>query len=174
MTNTTIAWGWLATGVLALGVNGFMHDEGADLARRVADRLSSTNVVVALASGHADWLPSRTRVAAVRAQSCPLSATIARIESRIGGNRTEFARIEAMSAREQAALARIEADRARIEAQAVRVQLATANFDVSGLQQLNAMRIPVACPRVRVKVPQVTVRIPQPMVHVKTLGEDSI
>ena len=77
MTKTTNAWGWLAAGVLALGVNGFLHDEGAGLARQMAERVASrSGAVLALASGRADGflanarsLTGRDQAAACRVQA---------------------------------------------------------------------------------------------------------
>jgi hypothetical protein len=36
---TTQAWGWLAAGVLALGLNGIYHDGGAAWAHRAVGRV---------------------------------------------------------------------------------------------------------------------------------------
>jgi hypothetical protein len=167
MTKATSAWGWLAVGVLALGLNGFLHDEGANLVQRVADRVvSRAEPVVALASGRAGEFLAKARLATVRDQdsSCRLGSRMVRIQSSVVP--MGFARLDAMSAREEAQLARLEANRARIEAQAVRFQLAAA--------ELSAPRIPVICPGVRVNVPRMVVRIPPPVVHVSDDGTGPI
>ena len=177
MTSSTIAWGWLATGVLALGVNGFMHDEGADLARRVANRVvSRSGVMAALASGRADWLLARTQTLAMheQTQSCRVGSAVAHIQSQIAGAHAGFTRMEAMSAREQAQLARLQANRARIEAQAVRVQLTTADFNVSGIPHFSTPQMAITCPRVRVKIPRPMAKIPEPTIRVRVAGAGSI
>jgi hypothetical protein len=167
MTKATSAWGWLAAGVLALGVNGFLHDEGANFARRVADRVvSRAEPVVALASGRAEEFLANARLATAReqVQSCRFGARVVRIQSSVVP--MGLARLDAMSAREEAQLARLEANRARMEAQAARFQFAAADF--------SAPRIPVICPRVRVNVPRMVVRIPAPVVHVSDDGAGPI
>ena len=176
MTKTTIAWGWLAVGVLTLGVNGFLHDEGSGLAWQVADRVvSKSTAVLALASGRADEFLSQARCLTGRDEvtTCRVQAALALFESRFAGNDLRVARIDVMSAREQAQWARLEAGRARmearleaergrLEAQTVRLQFATVGFDPA--------KIRVICPRVRVNIPQAMVRIPAPVIHVRTLG----
>jgi hypothetical protein len=166
---TTQAWGWLAAGVLALGLNGIYHDGGACWARvavsRVVNQIEErTGPVLALAAGRADLFLARTGMIAAREEtaSCRLATAVARVRGRIARAQGGFARMEAMSAREEAAMARVEANRARIEAAMTRVRWTPAAFET--------MRIPVACPRVRVSVPRVSVpRIPVvnvPEIHV--------
>lgn len=55
MKLTQQAWGWLAVGVLAAGLNAAYHDGDFAWAHRIADRAQHVSgAVVALASGHAD------------------------------------------------------------------------------------------------------------------------
>jgi len=141
----TQAWGWLAAGVLALGLNGIYQDSGAawvhgnlgGVIARIADRSES---VVALATGRANWFLAKADLMAARNEtaSCRVATAMARAQS-------GMAEFEAMSAREEAAMARLEANRARIEAQVARFSSAT--FDPA--------KIRVICPRVRIEIPQV-------------------
>ncbi|MGA8764392.1 MAG: hypothetical protein WB562_16110 [Candidatus Sulfotelmatobacter sp.] len=149
---TTQAWGWLAAGVVALGLNGFCHDGGAEWAHQIVDRAASrSEIVLVLASGRADQFLARAQTVAARqeTQSCRLATTMARLQTRMSRERTGFAQVEAMSAREEAAFARLEANRARIEAQVERVRFVPA--------QLSAMRLPVICPRVRMNVSRIQI-----------------
>jgi hypothetical protein len=171
---TTQGWGWLAAGVLALGLNGFYQDGG--LARvhrivdaaieRVADRPGS---LVDLASERVERFVQNADLVVARDEtaSCRLAAAVARFQGKIARTESGMATIEAMSARQEAALARVEAERARIEARVARVRMMPVAF--------NTLEIPtVACPRVRVNVPRVRVPrvsvIPAPVVRVETGG----
>jgi hypothetical protein len=171
---TTQAWGWLAAGVLALGLNGIYHD-GAAWAHRavghVIDRLAErTGPVLALASGRADLFLARTKMAVAtdETSSCRFATAMARVQTRMARTQTGFAHFEVMSARQEAALARLEADRARIEAQLERVRFTPVAFD--------AMKVPVVCPRVRVNSPRVSipqipvVKVPEVRVEVLSAG----
>jgi hypothetical protein len=171
----TQAWGWLAAGVLALGLNGIYQDGGAEwlhrnvdgVIARIADR---SGAVLALAAGRADWFLAKANLAASRneATSCRVATAMARLQTKIALTQDGFADFEAMSAREEAALARVEANRARIEAQVARVRFSPVAFD--------AARSPVICPRVRVSIPRVSiprmpvVRVPAPVVNFESLG----
>src|SRR5579863_8474379 len=155
MKNTQ-AWGWLAAGVLALGLNGIYHDGGACWAGRavkvVVDRIEEqTGPVLALAAGRADLFMVRTGMMAAREEkaSCSVATAVARAQGKIARAQGGLAQMEAMAAREEAAMARMEANRARIEAAMMRAHWAPVAF--------NAMRISVACPRVRVNVPRVSI-----------------
>jgi hypothetical protein len=152
-------WGWLAAGVLALGLNGIYHDGGAAWARQavgqVIERIESrTSPVLALAVGRADWFLTQAKITAAQEQtaSCRVATAVARFQTKMARSQTGMARIEEMSAREEAAFARIEANRARIEAQVVRARFEPAMFNS------------VVCPRVRVRVPRM--QISAPVVHV--------
>jgi len=172
---TTQAWGWLAAGVLALGLNGFYQDGGAAWAHRAVNLVMArigepTEGVLALAAGRADWFMAKAKMAEARDEtaSCRLATAVARFQTRIARAQGGMARLEAMSAREEAQLARIEANRARIEAQVARVRFAPAAFSVA--------KIPGTCPRVNVKVPHISVphtpmvRIPEIHVEMPGLG----
>jgi hypothetical protein len=171
---TTQAWGWLAAGVLALGLNGFYQDGGAAWAHRIADRVSSTVAdrsanLLADASDRANGLFERASLLAARDQnaSCRLARSKARFERRFAD--TEVAQFEALSARQEAQLARFEARRTRMEAQLAQVRVAHVAFEIPHIQ--------VACPRVRVNVPHVSVprvNIQAPMVKVKMSGDGPI
>jgi hypothetical protein len=176
MKNTQ-AWGWLAAGVLALGLNGVYHDCGAAWAHRTVGRFISrieehSVPVLALAAGRADWLMAKTETetAAVRDQtvSCPVASSVARWKASLlqrsllqnMGARTQarMARFEEMSGRQEAALARLEAERARIEARAARVRFAPAAFN------------PAVCPRVRMNIPRVKISVPEMPLEVLGAG----
>jgi hypothetical protein len=167
---TTQAWGWLVAAVLAAGLNASYHNGGLQWAHRVADRLDQgSTAVLALASGHADHFLSEARLVSDRseASSCPLTAALARVQSRFTDSDTEVERFNVMSAHEQNQLARFEANRARMEAQIARqtahIRIATAAF-----APITVHVAPVVCPRVRVNVPRVPmIRMPAlPVIHV--------
>jgi len=166
---TTQGWGWLAAGVLALGLNGFYHDGGTAWAHRIVDRLADQSQALAdVASERLGGYMGRANLVAVRDEtaSCRVATAIARVQTKMARTQNGMARFEAMSGRQEAALARVEANRARIEA---RVRLAPVTF--------NSVAAPVVvCPRVRVNVPRVNVpklpviKIPVPVVHVELPG----
>jgi hypothetical protein len=168
MKNTQ-AWGWLAAGVLALGLNGIYQDGGAAWAHRAVGQVTAriadrSEAVLALASGRVDWFMARANRVAARDEtaSCRLATAVARFQTRIARTQTGLASFEAMSAREEAQFARLEANRARMEAQISRVRFAPA---------FNTLEIPAICPRVRVRIPRApVVRIPAPVVHLDTPG----
>ena len=121
---TTQGWGWLAAGVLALGLNGIYHDGGAAWAHRNVDGVmarivNQSGAVIALASGRADRFVANANLVAARDEtaSCRLATAVARFQSKMARMQSGMAHFEAMSARQEAALARVEANRARIEAQ---------------------------------------------------------
>jgi hypothetical protein len=169
---TTQGWGWLAAGVLALGLNGFYQDGGATWAHRVADEVAErSGSLVDLASDRIDGFMGRASLVAAQdgTASCRLATAVTRVQAKIARTQNRMAHFEAMSVRREGALARMEASRTRIEAQLARVRLAPVAFD--------SVEIPVgACPRVRVNVPRVSVpkvpmvKIPAPMVHVEVAG----
>ncbi len=163
------AWGWLVAGVLAAGLNATYHDGGLQWAHRIADRVSDNAAsVVALTSGSADRFLAEAQKLTARneAPSCPLTAIMTRVQSRIDRSRGRFDRFEAMSAQEEAQLARLEANRARMEARvaahASRFRIATAAFAPDNFK---AMPSPVVCPRVRVNIHKL------PMAEMPTIPE---
>ena len=175
---TNQAWGWLAAGVLAAGLNASYHDGGLQWAHRIADQIChKSGAVVSLASGSADWFLAEARMLTARneAASCPLMAVMARVQSRIERSQGRFDRFEAMSAREEGQLARLEANRARMEARiaahTARFRIATAAFAPINIK---AMPAPVVCPRVRVNIPKLPMAempvIPEIHVDVASAG----
>jgi hypothetical protein len=169
----TQAWGWLAAGVLAAGLNASYYDGGLQWAHQVADRVGhSSAAVLALASGRADQFLSEAQVLTGRREnpSCPLATTLARVQTRIARTQTGF---DVMSAREEAQLARLEANRARMKSriavQAAHFRIATANFAPVALKAIPA---PVVCPRVRVNIPQMPMmKMPvAPEIHIEMAG----
>lgn len=188
----TQAWGWLAAGVLAAGLNASYHQGGLEWAHQVADRVEQNSAaVLALALGSADRVVSETRLLAARDEtaSCRLATALARVQTRIAQSRiaeTNFAQtriaqtqagFDAMTAREEAQAARFEANRARMEAriaaQTTHIRIATAAFVPICVKAIPA---PVVCPRVRVNIPRVPmVRMPvmpvMPEIHIET-GSD--
>ncbi len=151
---STQAWGWLAAGVLALGLNGFYQDGGAQWAHQIVDRVASrSGMVLALASGQADRFLSQAGLVEARAESrpCRLATAMASLQSGVERGQASFTQVEAMSSRQEAAFAKLEANRARIEAKLERVRYMPA--------AMGSINLHVGCPRVRVNVPQV--RIPR-------------
>ena len=115
----TQAWGWLVAAVVAAGLNASYHNGGLQWAHQIADRVEQRSAVaLALASGHANQFLTEARLLTARTEtaSCPLTRTLARVESTIPGSETTVERFDVMSAREERQLARLEANRARIEA----------------------------------------------------------
>ena len=168
MTKSTNAWGWLAAGVLALGVNGFLHDEGANLFRRAADGMvAQSEAVMALATGQADQFLAQAQVVAARnrAQRCPLDAAVARMRSRVA-ERAQFAQFESMRAQQESQMVWLDVQKNQMEAQMAQFQFDTAD--------LNVPEVHVICPRMRVSIPQPKLRIPAPVVHVRTERTGSI
>jgi len=151
---TTQAWGWLAAGVLVLGLNGSYQDGGALWAHRVVERVTDrASAMLAQATGRADWflgevrmLTARDEAASLRRVSlvqnasfaqnidCPVGAVMARVQagiarsaitrSEITQSQAEYGRVEAMSAREEARLARREETRARVQTARMESQIA--------------------------------------------------
>jgi hypothetical protein len=172
---TTQGLGWLAAGVLALGLNGFYHDGGLELAHRVADRISArSEAVVAMASERADYLLARAETVSARGetQSCRLNSAVERLQAKFARTQTrvadlesaradkEFARFEAMSDRQRAQMERLEANRARIEEQAVHFRFAAF------APVVKVPKIAEICPRVRVFVPQPNIRVSVPSIQI--------
>ena len=175
MKNTQ-GWGWLAVGVLALGLNGVYHDGGACWANRalaaVVNRIEArTRPVLALAAGRADLFVAKTEATAARTQtaSCRLATEMARVQSKMAQAQTGFAHLQAMTAREENVFARIEANRARMEANRARIEAEVARVRFTPVA-FDTMKIPTVCPRVRVNIPHVGIpRLPVinvPEVHV--------
>lgn len=170
---TNQAWGWLAAGVLAAGLNASYHDGGLEWAHRIADHVGiSSAAVLALASGRADQFLAEAQVIKARheAPSCPFATTMARVQATVvkarnARSQAEVERFDAMSAREEAELANLAANRARIEAQTARLRIPAAAFSPL-LVRVTGTSV---CPRVRVNVPKLPMmKIPVvPQIHVE-------
>src|SRR5262249_596274 len=125
----TQAWGWLATAVLAAGLNSSYHNGGSEWAHQIAARVQhNTSAVLALATGNGDRFLAEGQLASARnSTSCLVSAALAAVRRSIAPIHSEEERFDAMTAREEAALARLEANRARMEAQMARLNMANFN-----------------------------------------------
>ena len=161
----TQAWGWLAAGVLAAGLNAAYHDGGLEWAHRMVEQVTCrTSAVLALASGRAEQLLADAQLLTARDEtaSCRLGTALAQIQTGIMRSELGTGRFEAMSAREEAQLARLEANRARIEAfaaQAANLRMTRVAFNSMAF---NPARV-AACSRVRVNIPRMPrIKIPAP------------
>ncbi len=170
----TQAWGWLAAGVLAAGLNASYQDGGLQWAHQIADGVERNSAtVLTLASGGADQFLAEARLLAARDEtaSCRLATAMARVQTRIAqsGIAESQAGFDAMSAREEEQAARFEANRARMEARiaarTAHIRIATAAFVPISVK---AMPAPVVCPRVRLNIPRVPmVKMPvMPEIHI--------
>ena len=120
------AWGWLATAVLAAGLNAGYHDGGFQWVHRIVGRVRhSTSAVLALATGRADQFLAEARIIAAErhSSSCPLTEAAAEIQAALAPGQTNFAEFRQMTVRREAQLARIEARRARLEARLIRIRI---------------------------------------------------
>jgi hypothetical protein len=174
------AWGWLAAGVLAAGLNASYHDGRLGWMHQAVEQVEhNTRAVLALASGHADQFLTEARLVTASEETVPLlraplaqgshcrwATALARVQTRVARTETGFARVEVMSAREEAALARLEANRARIEAEAARFRVPAVAFSSV------AFKTPVVCPQVRVNIPRLPmIKLPEiPKIHIETPG----
>src|ERR1700722_7724201 len=121
----TQAWGWLAAGVLAAGLNARYHDGGLLWAHQIAGRIEHNSAaVLALAFGRADQFLSEARLMAPRAESasCQFSKAAAQMQRRIERSQAEFEDAAArdfafMHAREESEYPPLESNRVRLEAQ---------------------------------------------------------
>jgi len=173
---TTQAWGCLAAGVLAAGLNAAYHDGGLQWVHRVTDRVEQNSTgVLALASGQAERFLAEARLLTAHPEAASVSVrsvfsevkarvgdeTLSNVEARVARCQAQSARVEAMSAREEARLARIEAIRAKIEARlAARVLVPVA------------VTVPV-CPRVHIpRLPRINV--PAPVVRSEMPGSGPV
>ena len=178
---TSQAWGWLAAGVLAAGLNAQYHDGGLQWAHRVANRFEqNSSRVLATASGQAGQLLAEARLLTARNEtaSCPLATLLERVQNTFGRshrqfNQRQFDDSEEISAQREVKLARFEATRDRMEAQIAAAQahfrIASANFAPIAIKAIPA---PVICPRVRVNMPKLPMMKMQlaPQIHVELAG----
>jgi hypothetical protein len=168
-------WYWLASGVMALGLNGVYHDGGAEWAHRLVNRSAA---VVALASGHSERFLASAQFFSAQEQMVPC-----RVATAIARFQTGFAHFDAMTARQEGRLARLEANRAQLEAGRARMEAQVARLDFASAS-LNPefgaafvtkrIKLPVICPRVRVDIPRTFVRVPAPTVRVETVSAGPI
>ena len=175
---TSQAWGWLAAGVLAAGLNAQYHDGGLQWAHRVANRFEqNSSRVLATASGQAGQLLAEARLLTARNEtaSCPLATLLERVQTTFGRqfDQGQFDDSEEISAQREVKLARFEANRDRMEAQIAVAQthfrIASANFAPIAIKAIPA---PVICPRVRVNMPKLPMMKMQlaPQIHVELAG----
>jgi hypothetical protein len=175
------AYGWLAAGVLAAGLNAMYHDGGLQWLHRSVDQVEyNSAAVLALATGHADQFLTEARMTTVgdEAPSCRWAAMMARFQGKLSRTQNQFAHVEAYSARREAQLARFEAQRdaqlARVEAQRARVE-ALVEAHTARIQAREAAFNPVSfstvdlhdfCPKIHINIPRVYV--PEGMADVET------
>lgn len=160
MKLTQQAWGWLAAGVLAAGLNAAYHDGGFAWVHRIADRAQHVSgAVVALASGHADRFLAEAETLSARNDSFS-DAAVAEKDREMARAEAVYARVQAIQAREQAHCARIRAEHARVEE---RIAARQAVMRVPGTEIDTAFRtieipeIPGMSP-VRIEIPQLKIR----------------
>ena len=166
---TKQAWGWLAAGVLAAGLNANYYDGGLAWAHRVRERVGhSSQAVLALAGEKAARFFWEARLLTTRPEtaSCRLATAMARVQAKIARSEAEPKPKPREPAREDAQLARLEVNRARIEARMARLPFPAAAF-TPRLVRLTGTSV---CPRVRVNVPQRPVLniSPMPVIHLAT------
>jgi hypothetical protein len=169
----TQAWGWLAAGVLAAGLNAAYHDGGFDWAHRIADRVEKDSaVVLALASGRAErFLADERLVGHDEATLGGVDAALAQVQAKLADGEVGVARVEAMSARQEAQLARIQAVRARIEARIAARKVQCRVAPTMAPAAFVQVAVPRVCPRVRVNIPRIPrISVPAPVVHIETPG----
>jgi hypothetical protein len=146
----TQAWGWLAAGVVALGINGFYQDGGFAWAHRVADRIESRSAaVLALASGRAERFLAEARI--VNAQ-----------------DNAEVDRWEAMSVRREAQAARAAVAQVRVQTAEARVacrRIPAVQVDPAVFKEIRIQ----ACPRVHVNIPRMA-RMDVPAVRIPAIS----
>jgi hypothetical protein len=180
------AYGWLAAGVLAAGLNGVYHDGGLTWLHRTVDQVESNSAaVLALATGRADQFLTQARLATSQDQapSCRWVTAVARVQTRLVRARTGFAHPGAFCARHEAQLARFDAQReaqmarfeakqakmeALIEARNARVNARLAAFHPVSFSDA---KIRDLCPRIHVSIPNV--RVSDSMVDVEPNDVDT-
>lgn len=158
MKSTQQAWGWLAAGVLAAGLNAAYHDGGFAWAHRIADQAEHVSgAVVALASGHADQFLAEAQMLTARNddQTTMFSDSMAaKADQAMARAEAAYARVQA---RQEAHCARMEAQRARMEA---RIEAHQA------LMRMPEAKIDAAFRTVEVpEMPETRIEIPQIKVH---------
>jgi hypothetical protein len=182
------AWGWLAAGVLATGLNASYFDGGLQRAHQIADHIAeSSGAVLALFTGQTNQFLTQARLLAARDQSstCPLAAMIAQVKSavldQIASSQSkpstqgiEIAKL--MAARPGAQFARMQTRRARMNEE---IAARTAHFRMMAAFApvvLEPLPVPANCSRIRVSVPAMPViKMPAtPTLHLETASTDPI
>jgi hypothetical protein len=182
------AWGWLAAGVLAAGLNASSFDGGLQRAHRIADHVvESSGAVLALFTGQTNQFLTQARLLAARDQTsmCSLTTMIARVKSavidQIASSQSnaspqgiEIAKL--MAARPDAQFPRTQTRRARMNEE---IAARTAHFRVMAAFApvvLKPLPVPATCSRIRVSVPAIPViRMPAtPTLHLETASTDPI
>jgi hypothetical protein len=186
---TTQAWGWLAAGVVALGLNGFYHDGGAEWMRRMADQVAhSSAVVLALASGRAGTFLTEAQLLTMhdetrslpsaplpKATVRPWTRTMARLQTGAAKAQADFARFEVISARHQARLMKLKRGKACMEAESAsraarsRARDVTVDFEPASFDSATRSW----CPRIHLRIPEpreVHVQVPETHVETVSLG----
>jgi hypothetical protein len=153
---STQAWGWLAAGVLAAGLNAAYHDGGFAWAHRIADQAQHvSSAVVALASGHADQFLAEAQM--LTASNDEFSdAADAKADQQVAWAEAAYARAEAFQAREQAHCARIRAEHARIEQRIAARQSFMRAPEAEIETTFRTIEIP-GIPATRIEIPQVKI-----------------
>jgi hypothetical protein len=157
MKATNQAWYWLATGVLALGLNGYYLDGGLQGLHRLVNcaetRVTETGaqfsqiaavaeVAMTDSAGLRCERSAPTSVVAVRPNIPPRTqARLAQLQERMG--EMQATRVQARIARLQQAMARRELQRAQVEWQDGRISLVN-----------DAGQVQITLPGVEVNVPQ--------------------
>ena len=177
------AWGWLAAGVLAAGLNASYYDGGLQRAHQIANRVAeSSAAVLALFTGQAHQFLAEARLLSPRDQtsSSPLVTTIAKLEngvkdevsprpSNCSPRAKEFSQL--MAARQAAQFERLQAHRARLNEQ---IAARTAKFQMTAVAFAPLIfkihLVPATCSRIRVNVPQMpAIQMPAvPTLHLET------
>lgn len=169
MKSTQQAWGWLAAGVLAAGLNAAYHDGGFAWAHRIADRAEHVSgAVVALASGHADRFLAEAEMLTAHNDDQVTAFSdeaVAKADQTMARGQAAFARAQA---RQQAQCDRMQAERARMEAriEAHRVflripdvQFETAAIRVPEVPAINLPQVVLSqmkaahCSHIRISLP---------------------
>jgi len=165
----TQAWGWLAVGVLAAGLNASYHDGGMRWAHRMVGRVvHHSSAVLALATGNAERFMQEARFIEAHRQvqpACQWQDALERAQERIAQSDVQVARFDSMTDRQVAQLQRLQANRVRME-----VRLADMRIPVTEFMPVVVRTPNVVCPRVRVNIPKMPkINVPAlPQIHVET------
>lgn len=170
---STQAWGWLAAGVLAAGLNAAYHDGGLAWAHRIADRAQHVSgAVVALTSGRADQFLAEAQMLTARNDAFS-DAAVATADQQMARAEAAYARVEAVQAREQAQCARIRAEHARIEqrmaARQALMRIPEAEIDTA----FRTIEIP-EIPATRIEIPQVKIHCSRVRMNLPAMSQISM